>query len=183
MKLVKVLGTRRREISRPDPARHARKCSICHHKDRPAIDADFLDWRSAHQIVRHYALPHRVCLYRHAQATGLTRLRRASLCRVLDSIIEQVETVPITGSTILRAMRAYSCLTKHGDWVEPARRIIVHRPGQPASPPWPPRRARRAAPGRSSRLPASSAQPPEANRYTAIRKSAKPVKTNAQANS
>ena len=171
MKLIKVLGTRRREISRPDPARHARKCSICHHKDRSAIDADFLDWRSAHQIVRHYALPHRVYLYRHAHATGLTRLRKASLCRVLDSIIEQVETVPITGSTILRAMRAYSCLTKHGDWVEPARRVIVHRPGQPA------------IPRRSFRPRASSLQHPEANRYTAIRKSANPVKTNAQANS
>jgi hypothetical protein len=114
MKLDKILGARRRVISYPDPARHARKCSICHHKDRPQIDADFLDWRNTRDIVRQYALPHRVCLYRHAQATGLTRRRKANLCSVLDAMIEQVASVPITGSTILRAIRAYSCLSKHG---------------------------------------------------------------------
>lgn len=42
-------------------------------------------------------------------------------------MIEQVSSVPITGSVILRAIRAYSCLTKHGDWIEPPRRVIVNR--------------------------------------------------------
>ena len=35
-------------------------------------------------------------------------------CAVLDTIIEQAETVPVTAAVILRAMRAYSCLTKNG---------------------------------------------------------------------
>src|SRR5580704_6414459 len=83
---------------------------------------------------RQYALPHRVYLYRHTAATGLTGRRKANLCSVLDSMIEQVETVQISGVTILRAIGAYSCLTKDGDWIEPTRRVIVNRSRQSASP-------------------------------------------------
>jgi hypothetical protein len=43
MKLDKVIGRRRRRVSQPDIARHARKCTICHHKDRPVIDFDYLN--------------------------------------------------------------------------------------------------------------------------------------------
>jgi hypothetical protein len=149
-----------RKPKQPDLARHARKCTICHHKDRPVIDFDYLNWRSIQQIVKEYALPHRVALYRHADATGLTALRKSRLCSVLDSIIEQAETVQVTGATILRAMRAYSCLTKNGDWVDLPRRVTVRRSQQSASP-------------------ASSVRQQKSNRYTAIRKSAKPLKTNA----
>src|SRR5262249_29471655 len=137
MKLTRLPGARRR-IYYPDPDRHARKCSICRHKDRAAIDADFLDWRSSHEIVRQSALPHRVYLYRHAHATGLTRHRKARLCGVLESIIEQVESAPVTANAIIRAMRAYSCLTKHGDWVELPRRVTVYT-GQSAPRPGPSR--------------------------------------------
>jgi hypothetical protein len=166
MKLDKVFGRRRRRVSQPDLARHARKCTICHHKDRPVIDFDYLNWRSTQQIVRVYALPHRVALYRHANATGLTALRKSRLCSVLDTIIEQAETVQVTGSTILRAMRAYSCLTKNGDWVELPRRKILLPSRQSASP--------RSSVGRR-KSPAAVAS----NRYTAIKKSAKSMKTNA----
>jgi hypothetical protein len=107
-----------------------------------------------------YALPHRVALYRHAAATGLTALRKSTLHSVLDSIIEQAETVQVTGSTILRAMRAYSCLTKNGDWVDLPKRVAVRRNQQSAHP-------------------ASGIRQRNSNRYTAIRKSAKSMKTNA----
>jgi hypothetical protein len=160
MKLEKVFGRRRQRVSQPDLARHARKCTICNHKDRPVIDFDYLNWRSTQQIVSEYALPHRVALYRHADATGLTALRKSRLCSVLDTIIEQAETVQVTGATILRAMRAYSCLTKKGDWVELPRRKIVRRSQQSASPD-------------------SSVRQRKSNRYTAIRKSAKSMKINA----
>jgi hypothetical protein len=134
MKLDKVIGRRRRRVSQPDIARHARKCTICHHKDRPVIDFDYLNWRSTQQIVRVYALPHRVAIYRHAAATALTALRKSTLHSVLDSIIEQAETVQVTGSAILRAMRAYSCLTKNGDWVNPPKRVAIRRNRQSAHP-------------------------------------------------
>ena len=160
MKLDKVIGRRRRRVSQPDIARHARKCTICHHKDRPVIDFDYLNWRSIQQIVKAYALTHRVALYRHAAATGLTALRKSTLHSVLDSIIEQAETVQVTGSTILRAMRVYSCLTKNGDWVDLPKRVAVRRNQQSAHP-------------------ASGIRQRNSNRYTAIRKSAKSMKTNA----
>src|ERR1700719_4069041 len=134
MKLNKVIGRRRQRVSQPDLARHASKCTICNHKDRPVIDFDFLNWRSTQQIVRVYALPHRVALYRYAAATGLTALRKSTLHSVLDSIIEQAETVQVTGSTILRAMRVYSCLTKNGDWVDLPKRVAVRRNQEPAHP-------------------------------------------------
>ena len=79
MKLNKVIGQRRQRVSQPNLARHARKCTICHHKDRPVIDFDYLNWRSIQQIVKEYALTHRVALYRHAAATGLTALRKSTL--------------------------------------------------------------------------------------------------------
>jgi len=166
MKLDKVFGRRRRRVSQPDLARHARKCTICHHKDRPVIDFDYLNWRSTQQIIRVYALPHRVALYRHAAATGLTALRKSTLHSVLDSIIEQAETVQVTGATILRAMRDYSCLTKNGDWVELPRRKIVLPSQQSASP-------------TSSVRQRKSSAAVASNRYTAIKKSAKSMKTNA----
>jgi len=134
MNLERVFGRRRQRVSQPDLARHARKCTICRHKDRPVIDFDYLNWRSTREIVRKYALPHRVAVYRHAEATGLTALRKSRLCSVLDSIIEQAETVEVTGATILRAMRAYSCLTKKGDWVDLPRRKIVRRSQESATP-------------------------------------------------
>ena len=160
MKLDKVIGRRRRRVSQPDIARHARKCTICHHKDRPVIDVDYLNWRSIQQIVKEYALTHRVALYRHAAATGLTALRKSTLHSVLDSIIEQAESVQVTGSTILRAMRVYSCLTKNGDWVDLPKRVAVRRNQQSAHP-------------------ASGVRQRNSNRYTAIRKSSKSMKTNA----
>ncbi len=166
MKLDKVFGRRRQRVSQPDLARHARKCTICNHKDRPVIDFDYLNWRSTQEIVREYALPHRVALYRHAESTGLTALRKSRLCSVLDSIIEQAETVQVTGATILRAMRAYSCLTKNGDWVDLPKRVAVRRTQQSARP---------ASGIRRPKSPAAVA----ANRYTAIKKSAKSMKTNA----
>jgi len=87
-------------------------------------------------------------------------------CAVLDTIIEQAETVPVTAAVIFRAMRAYSCLTKNGDSVDLPRTRIVRR--------------------RSSVQPQASSlqrlEHPEPNRNAAIRKSAKSMKTNAKSN-
>jgi hypothetical protein len=74
MNLEKVFGRRRQRISQPNLARHARKCIICHHKDRPAVDYDYLNWRSTRQIVNEYALPHRTGLHR------MPKLRASPLC-------------------------------------------------------------------------------------------------------
>jgi hypothetical protein len=50
--------------------------------------------------------------------------RNENIRTVLDILVEQAETVRVTGNTILRAMRAYSCLQDDGTWVELPKRII-----------------------------------------------------------
>ncbi|MFZ0702598.1 MAG: hypothetical protein WAM80_12200, partial [Candidatus Acidiferrales bacterium] len=40
-------------------ARHARKCAICSHPHRAAIDDDFVSWRSESSITLDYQLPSR----------------------------------------------------------------------------------------------------------------------------
>ena len=75
----------------PDPPpsmeRHSRKCAICTHPDRQAIDEAFLHRSDKHQIVKDYNLPSLSSLYRHAHATGL-RVRavdRLCDCEATDS--------------------------------------------------------------------------------------------------
>ena len=59
----------------PDPTpsteRHSRKCAICTHPDRQAIEEAFLQQSPNHNIVKDYNLPSLSSLYRHAHATGL----------------------------------------------------------------------------------------------------------------
>lgn len=76
----------------PDPSaleRHSRKCAICTHPDRQAIDEAFLHlprrvWaddsaqRNIVDIVKDYNLPSPSPLYRHAHATGLWQARNSN---------------------------------------------------------------------------------------------------------
>jgi hypothetical protein len=134
MNLDTVVGRKGRATQSPaDPRRHQRKCSICNHKDREAIESDFLIWHPAPEILRQYGIASRSVLYRHAQATGLLARRKQNFCTVLDSIIEQAESALVTGHTIIRAIRAYSCIRANGRWVEPPRSVIVHRPASDES--------------------------------------------------
>jgi hypothetical protein len=156
MHLAAIVGRRRRtKPASPSLLRHQRKCRICNHEHREAIDSRFLLWESAHDIVKEFGLGHRSLLYRHASATGLLHQRRETFTSVLDSMVEQCESAPVTANSILRAIRAYSCLRAHGRWVDPPKRRIVTRTNESSRP---------------SRNP---------NRDTAIKKSRKPLKTNA----
>jgi hypothetical protein len=128
MNLAAIIGRRRRH--KPAPAsllRHQRKCRICNHEHRQAIEYRFLFWETAHSIVKEFGLGHRSVLYRHASATGLLLQRRENFTSVLDSMVEQCESAPVTAASILRAIRAYSCLKAHGRWVDPPRRHSVKR--------------------------------------------------------
>ena len=159
MNLAAVLG--RRRLIKPAPAsllRHQRKCRICNHAHRRAIESRFLFWESAHSIVKEFGLGHRSLLYRHATATGLLHQRRENFTSVLDSMVEQCESAPVTAASILRAIRAYSCLKAHGRWVDPPKRRAV------------------------SRAHSSSNAPRISNRDTAIKKRRKRKKTNVAGN-
>jgi hypothetical protein len=137
MNIDKVIGRRKRrtlmhagkpKASRNVPdaeiVRHTRKCRICNHPRRAEFEQDFLNWRNPHEIVEEYELAHHSAIYRHAQALGLTAQRVENACAALDLIVEKVEDAHVTGHTIIRAMRAYSCLTPKGRWVELPKRVI-----------------------------------------------------------
>jgi hypothetical protein len=135
MKLGTVIGKRRHpKRATADLRRHQRKCRICRHEDRESIEFDFLVWKKAQSIVDEYGLGHRCLLYRHAHATGLLESRKENFRSALDTIIEQVESAPITGATIIRAMRAYSCLRDDGSWVDLPKRAVVKRASKSPSP-------------------------------------------------
>ena len=114
-------------VPSPDPARHSRKCEICRHPDRQAIELEFLGWRHPENIVDDYELTSRSSIYRHAHATGLLSQRRLNLRDSLELVIEQAEQTTPTADSIIRAVRAHSCITEEGRWIEPAKHVIISR--------------------------------------------------------
>jgi hypothetical protein len=111
----------------PHPARHSRKCVICQHPDREALESDFVHWTSPEQIVRDYNLWDRQVLYRHARATGLHEIRHQNLRLTLEPILESAAYVRVTASDIIEAARAYSRIDKTGRWKEPAHEVVVSK--------------------------------------------------------
>jgi len=111
------------EAAALDPTRHRRKCSVCKHPERSAIEEEFLDWRSPQAIGAHYGI-HKNSIYCHAHAMGLFVRRRGNMRSALEILIEQAEHARITGQTIINAVRALSCLQDDGRWVEPPTHVI-----------------------------------------------------------
>lgn len=106
--------------------RHSRKCRICRHPDRKEIEQEYREWFKASDIARRYHLDDSA-LRRHLRAVGLIAGRRENIRIVLDRIIGRGAERPVTGSEIIRAIRAQTCLTDDDKWVEPAKRIIYLR--------------------------------------------------------
>jgi len=104
-------------------ARHERKCSICRHPDREAIEESFREWDDAFDIAEDFGLKDTRTVYRHARATGLLERRRQNLRSMLDNILEHSLT-SVTADSVLRAIRAYSCLDEYGRWTEPPSRVV-----------------------------------------------------------
>jgi len=111
----------------PDFDRDHRRCCICSHPDRDAIEGDFVRWRSPRNIARNYKIADHSSLYRHAHATGLFARRRREFARVLEDILEMVEhsTLEETADVIIRASRVYARLDENGNWIEPTRKHII----------------------------------------------------------
>ena len=106
----------------PDFSRHSRRCCVCLHPDRDAIEGDFIRWRSPELIAREYKLANRTSIYRHAHCTGLFAWRRRELGRVLEGMLENHEHIPLEASdAIVRAARVYAHVDENGNWFEPAR--------------------------------------------------------------
>jgi hypothetical protein len=122
------LPRRETEGSQPRPCegRHQRKCYVCRHPERDAIEEAFIHWQSPNEIATDYELPDPRPLYRHAHATGLFARRQRNLRFALENYIERVSEIEaVTPDAIIRAIRALSHVTKTGEWVEPPRQITV----------------------------------------------------------
>jgi hypothetical protein len=135
---VRASRASKRIVARPpEPEtpleRHERKCVVCHHPERETIEDMFVHWHQPFRMAHDYDLPLR-SLYRHAHATGLLAARRRNLRCVLDHILERATSIHITSDSIVRAVRAYTCLTDTNQWVEPATHVIVS-PGSTTPPP------------------------------------------------
>lgn len=115
------------KVSRPVPSpdRHARKCSICNHADREAIDAAFLQWRSPDSIAFTFQLLDRRVIFRHASATGLYQRRRLNFRCSLENILERGDQLNLTAFGFVAAIRAYASLDDAGHWNEPVRRAVI----------------------------------------------------------
>jgi hypothetical protein len=110
----------------PDLSRHSRRCSICAHPDRDAIEAEFIRWRSPEKIAKDYNLGSRLAIYRHAHAAGLLDQRRRHVSRVLESFLETVDDCPpLDFDPITRAVRVYAHLDDNGRWIEPDRTLRI----------------------------------------------------------
>src|ERR1700683_3902459 len=108
--------------------RHSRKCIICAHPDREAIDEAFLHWSRNDQVVKDYDLPSLSSLYRHAHACGLWNQRRSNIRFALDRIIEKAGEAKLNAYAVLRAIDISCRFDKHGAYVEPTKRAIIeHR--------------------------------------------------------
>jgi hypothetical protein len=110
----------------PAPARHNRKCSVCRHRDREAIEQDFLRWRSPDQIAEDYGIADHSSVYRHAHATGLFDRRAATIRIALEPIIERAMTVEVTADGVVRAIELLARLNGDGQLISPPKYVIHH---------------------------------------------------------
>ena len=133
---------RRKAAARPavDPKRHERRCTVCSHPEREAIEEAFIHWRWLSPMDRDIDLPRTDSIYRHAHAFGLYEQRSRNRRYSLENIIERSERVPATADSVIRAIRACSCLKTNGEWVDPptTHRVIVNVTRGDAQAPIPP---------------------------------------------
>lgn len=94
----------------PADPNHRRRCSVCSHPDRAAIEEAFLDWENVSQLTREYGLPGRTAIYRHARAIGLDRKREGNMRVALERIIEKASTATATADAVVRAVELYARL-------------------------------------------------------------------------
>ena len=134
---------------------HESRCSICNHPERDAIEEEFLHWYGPTLTASHFNVGWRA-LYRHAHATGLYAARERNLRSALGHIVEQACHITPTVDGVLRAIRAYSCLNRDGQWTEPPAHVVVSSGSRITGPP-----AAIAVAAATLELPASSVSHPE----------------------
>jgi hypothetical protein len=152
----------RRELTAIE--RHERKCVICQHPLREAIDDYFMHWYPSRRIAKEFLIPKVRCIYRHAHATGLMRQRRLAVRDSLEYIVERAYDVVPSAEAVIQAVQACCRINDQGEWVDPARRVIFSSEVQRRSANAP---ATLQLPENLPKLPpAIDVQPPISNRHT-----------------
>jgi hypothetical protein len=108
----------------PSFERHRRKCAVCQHPERETIEDYFIHWFRPGWIASHFELSED-SLDRHIFATGLYAVRSSRVRFALDHIIERVNQAPVTASSVVEAVRAYTRIDDRGRWAEPPTTHIV----------------------------------------------------------
>jgi hypothetical protein len=121
-----------REQSQPktqaelDLSHHERRCSICHHPDREAIEEAFLQWRRVRNIDLDFKPEGGLtAIYRHARAFNLFKQRNLGLRSALEFVIERAENVVPTAEGLVKAIRAYTRINDAGEWIDTPTTHIV----------------------------------------------------------
>lgn len=107
-----------RNAATPGFDRHSRKCQICRSPYVDLIEQVYLQWERVDNICRYFQLADTDTLYRHARAAGLDALRRQNSRWVVEQFIEQWRDVKISSATVIRSIRALSCLDDKGRWTD-----------------------------------------------------------------
>jgi hypothetical protein len=135
-RLVDALGTLAPQPSHIEPrpsqpvsltaslSHHERRCTICHHSERDAIEEEFIHWHSLIGIERVYEIERR-SLYRHAHAFNLFARRNRNLRFALGHIIQRVELADIGGvENVIRAIHEFARINDAGECNEPPKHVI-----------------------------------------------------------
>jgi hypothetical protein len=120
-----------------DLARHERKCSVCQHPEREAIEETFLHWHSVVDIKVEFDLPGTTAIYRHAHAYGLFERRARNFRFALEHIFEGAVYSSPSASEVIQAIRAYSRLNDDGKWIDQPTTHMVMVAASPAAPALP----------------------------------------------
>ncbi len=118
-----ILKHRRETI--PGFDRHRRKCQICNHDYMEDIEEAYFNWTSAAFILEQFDITCQDTIYRHARAIGLDVQRRENSRFAIEKLIEDVDHVTVTGSTVIRAVRALSLIDGKGRWTDPPAKHII----------------------------------------------------------
>lgn len=84
--------------------RHKAQCSICKHPNCKEIERDWLDWVGLATIEFEYKVS-RHSIRRHCLALGLVSKRRRNIIRALERIAERHDTVDLSGSNVVSAIK------------------------------------------------------------------------------
>jgi hypothetical protein len=88
---------------RPLDPFHSRRCTVCHHPDRPWIELRFIEWGSPALIAREFGIRDRGTIYRHAHAAGLFAVRLRNLMCLYENILERAEETNMSSHGVMPA--------------------------------------------------------------------------------